>query len=111
MSDEKFLYLISSGHKSGQPHEIEIWYVPHEDGYYMISEHEMRSHWVQNIQHNPVVQFKVATRAARDNIPWLTGTGRIVNPENEPDLAAAVRGLMDAKYEWSTGIMVEVKTA
>lgn len=111
MSDEKFLYLITTGHKSGTPHEIEIWYVPYEDGYYMISEHEERSHWVQNIQHSAAIQFKVATRATRDAMPWMDGTGRIVNRDTEPALAQAVAALMDEKYEWSKGVMVEVKTA
>lgn len=111
MSDETFMYLTTTGHKSGQPHEIEIWYVVHEDAYYMISEHEMRSHWVQNIQHNPAVRYKVVTRAVREHFPSLSGIGRIVNPNVEPDLAAAVRGLMNAKYEWSTGVIVEVKKA
>ena len=28
--DKQFLYLTTTGHKSGAPHEIEIWFVPHE---------------------------------------------------------------------------------
>ena len=35
----EFLYLITTGWKSGQPHEIEIWYVEHDSCYYLCAEH------------------------------------------------------------------------
>jgi hypothetical protein len=46
---EAFLYLTTIGHKSGQPHEIEIWYVEHGAGFYLCAEGHERAHWVQNI--------------------------------------------------------------
>ena len=104
-TDETFFYLTSTGHKSGKLHEIEIWFVEHEGRYYLVAEHRERTHWVQNVTHNPSVEFQLGTRAQPGE--RIRGTGRIVHPETEPELAAAVSALMDAKYEWSDGLIVE----
>jgi deazaflavin-dependent oxidoreductase (nitroreductase family) len=105
VTDEpQFLYLTTTGWKSGKLHEIEIWYVPHGGRYYLVSEHLEGSHWVQNIRRNPAITFRVGEQS-------FTGTGRIVDPEREPDLAKAVSRLMDEKYEWSTGTIVELAPA
>jgi deazaflavin-dependent oxidoreductase (nitroreductase family) len=97
----EFLYLTTSGHKTGNPHEIEIWFVPHEEHYYLVSEMGERSHWVQNIRHNPAVSFWV-------NGKTYAGTGRAIDPAAERELAQAVSALMDAKYGWSSGVIVEL---
>ncbi len=97
----EFFYLTTTGRKSGQPHEIEIWYVAHNGCYYLVSEHRERSHWVQNIQQTPAVRFQV-------NGQTHSGTGRTVDREAEPELAASVSALMDAKYQWSDGLIVEL---
>jgi len=103
---EQFLYLTSKGWKSGNPHAIEIWYVEHAGRYYIVSEHRERSHWVRNIQHNPPVTFSVGTRA--DKGTPTAGIARVVDPAVEPQLAKAVAALMDAKYDWSDGLLVEI---
>jgi deazaflavin-dependent oxidoreductase (nitroreductase family) len=103
MTDEPpYLYLTTTGWKSGNSHTIEIWFVAHEGRYYLVSEHRERSHGVQNIRHNPSVTFRVGEAT-------FQGTGRVVDPTAEPELAAAVSALMDAKYEWSDGLIVELK--
>ena len=100
-SPSPFLYLTTTGYLSGRLHEIEIWYVEHEGRYYLVSEHRERSHWVQNIRHDPAVSVRVA------GITYA-GSGRVVDAEAEPGLAAAVAARMDAKYEWSDGLIVEL---
>lgn len=105
MSDnETFLYLTTTGHISGQPHHIEIWYVEHDDKHYIVAETFERAHWVQNIRHNPQISFSVGTRA--DNGHALRGTGRVI--DDGDDLAATVKRLMDDKYGWSNGLVVEL---
>ncbi len=101
-ADLPYLYVTTTGWKSGQPHEIEIWFVAHSGAYYMVSEQRERAHWVQNIQRNPAITFRVGDQ-------HYSGTGRAVDPAAEPELAAAVRALMDAKYDWSDGLIVELK--
>jgi deazaflavin-dependent oxidoreductase (nitroreductase family) len=98
---DEFLYLTTTGRKSGLPHEIEIWFVAHNGCYYLCAEHYERTHWVQNILHNPVVSFYVDGRHHQ-------GTGRTIDRETEPELGAAVAGLFDSKYQWSEGLLVEL---
>jgi deazaflavin-dependent oxidoreductase (nitroreductase family) len=100
MMAEQYLYLTTTGWKSGKAHEIEIWYVEHEGRYYLVAERREQSHWVQNIQHNPAVTWRVGSQT-------FSGTGRTVS--EEPDLMQAVRARMDAKYDWSDGLIVELQ--
>jgi deazaflavin-dependent oxidoreductase (nitroreductase family) len=103
-TEPQFLYLTSTGWKTGHPHTIEIWFVAYEARYYVVSELRERSHWVRNIRHNPAVIFRVSETT-------FEGTGRIVDPVAEPELAAAIAARMDAKYEWSDGLIVELSPA
>ena len=97
----EFLYLTTIGWKSGRSHEIEIWYVPYENCYYLISEHEEESHWVKNIRHNSQISFWVQGQTYK-------GTGRPIDRTAEPELAAAIAELMQTKYNWSEGLIVEL---
>jgi hypothetical protein len=98
VSQPQFLYLRTKGWKTGRQHEIEIWFVDYNGKYYIVSEHRERSHWVKNVLHNPIVSFSVAGRE-------FEGAARAVN---EPGLVAEVSKLMDAKYGWSDGLIVEL---
>lgn len=99
--DLQFLYLTTTGWKTGNSHEIEIWFVQHSKNYYIMSEGREQAHWVQNIQHNPTISFRVGSEAFK-------GTGRIVDHKKEPQLAAEVAKLMGAKYGWDQGLIVEL---
>jgi len=101
-TEPQYLYLTTRGWKTGRDHTIEIWFVAHGGRYYMVSEHRERSHWVQNIRREPEVAFRVGDRR-------FIGRGRVVDPAAEPELAGAVAALMDAKYEWSDGLIVELE--
>jgi deazaflavin-dependent oxidoreductase (nitroreductase family) len=103
MSTETFLYVITKGWKSGQPHEIEIWYVEHGDSYYIVAEHPERAHWVQNIQRDPAVEVRLGK-----NGTWRPARARLISPAAEPELAAEISRLMDAKYQWSDGLIAEI---
>jgi deazaflavin-dependent oxidoreductase (nitroreductase family) len=100
-SKAQFLYLTTTGWKTKNPHEIEIWFVEHEGRCYIVAERRERSHWVQNIGHNPAISFRVGEKTYR-------GTGRVIDPVREPALADAVSALMDTKYNWSDGLIVEL---
>jgi deazaflavin-dependent oxidoreductase (nitroreductase family) len=99
--EPQFLYLTTTGWKSGKPHQIEIWFVSHGACYYLVSEMRERAHWVQNIQRNSAIHFRVGDNS-------YVGSGRVIDNAAEPDLAAAVSAKMDAKYEWSDGLIVEL---
>jgi deazaflavin-dependent oxidoreductase (nitroreductase family) len=97
----EFLYLATVGHRSGHPHLIEIWYVEHDGRYYVVSERREQSHWVKNVQQEPSVAFMVKRRLGR-------ATARALDPAKEPELHARVSKLMDERYDWSDGLIVEI---
>ena len=104
MTEPKFLYLITTGHRSGKPHEIEIWYVEHLGRYYIISEKREAAHWVRNIRADAAVRFRLGdtiTEAAG----WLAGSGSL---PTDDELIAAVKAKMEAKHGWSNGLVVEI---
>lgn len=101
MSKPQFLYLTTHGWKSGNEHRIEIWFVEHNKRYFIISERVDSAHWVQNIKHNATVSFSI-------NDKVFKGNARIVDQEEEPALSAEVLKLMDTKYKWSQGLIVEL---
>jgi deazaflavin-dependent oxidoreductase (nitroreductase family) len=100
-SSAQFLYLSTLGWKSVKRHKIEIWFVEHEGRYYVVSERYDRAHWVQNVIHDPKVTFDVSGKA-------FEGRARIVQPDRESTLASKVAGLMEGKYGWSDGLIVEL---
>jgi deazaflavin-dependent oxidoreductase (nitroreductase family) len=93
--------LTTTGWKTGKQHIIEIWFVERNERYYIISERREDAHWVQNIKHNPTVSFSIDNRIFK-------GSARIVDQENESALTAEVSKLMDTKYKWSQGLIVEL---
>ena len=103
--EPQFLYLTTIGRKSGKPHQIEIWFVRNNDCYYMVNEGPTITDWVKNIQHDAAVLFSIGSRDAKS----IQARGRLVDPAAEPDLAAAVKARMDAKYQWNDGQIVELK--
>lgn len=98
MNNQQYLYVTTIGHITGNPHEVEIWYVDHGDCYYIVSEKWEKSHWVQNIRANPQVTVRVGQRI-------FEGTGAIAEGES---IIAAVKAKMDAKYQWSDGLVVQL---
>ena len=67
----------------------------------MISERRERAHWVQNINNNPRITFSVYDRI-------FEGTARLVDPRKEPELITRISELMDTKYKWHQGLIVEI---
>lgn len=96
----QFLYLNTIGWKTNHMHRIEIWFVEHNNKYYIISERKNNAHWIKNILHNPKVSFIINSETQR-------GYARIVN-NNETELIVNVSNLMKKKYGWSNGLIVEL---
>jgi hypothetical protein len=57
---------------------------------------------VRNIKNHPGISFEV------DSDKYL-GLSRIIDPNDEPELAKKVSELMEAKYQWSDGLIVELR--
>lgn len=84
--ESQFLHLTTIGWKTGKQHRIEIWYVTHNEKYYVMSERGMNAHWVRNINHNPRISFNV------NNLKY-EGEGRIIDSKRETQLAAQFQKL------------------
>lgn len=98
---EQYLYLTTTGWKSGEPHEIEIWFVALNGRYYLISEKRQRAHWVQNLQREPAVTFRVSEVTYR-------GTARTLPAGTDDTTREQVSALMKDKYGWNNGLIVEL---
>jgi deazaflavin-dependent oxidoreductase (nitroreductase family) len=100
-ADPEFLYLTTTGRRSGQPREVELWFAARAGRYYVVAEHRQDAAWVQNLSVEPRVDVRVgdATFAAR---------ARAVPESQEPDLVVAVQELFERKYGWGEGLVVEL---
>ena len=106
---EHFLYLTTIGRKTGLPRQIEIWFVEHQGRYYMVSEAREEAKWVKNLLAAPRVHFSVGTRDATEAVlPTTPALARVVTPDREPLLVERVSALMQSKYGWSDGLLVEL---
>ncbi len=99
--DPAYLYLTTTGRRSGRLREIEIWFTRREGRYYLVAEHGERARWVQNILADPRVRWRVGDSA-------FEGRARVVDPAAEPALSATVQGRSTEKYGWGDGLAVEL---
>lgn len=108
MSDE-FLYLETIGRTTGRQREIEIWFVAHQGRHYVVSGNREASGWVRNIAANPAVHFSVGSGEAREaRLSRTAAMARALDPAIDQERVATVSALMDAKYKWSNGLIVEL---
>ena len=96
-----YLYLTTTGRRTGQPREIEIWFTEYDGRFYVIAEHRDRAQWVRNILADPRVRVRLGDRT-------FAATARTVSDEAEPELASIIKRLSDAKYGWNDGLIVEI---
>ena len=57
---EEYCYLTTRGRVTGNPHEIEIWFVVHEGALYIMSGNMEKSDWVKNLLKEPHVSIRIA---------------------------------------------------
>ena len=100
-SEPAYLYLTTTGRRSGLPREIEIWFTRRNRRYYVVAEHHSRAQWVQNLLADPVVRWRVGTKS-------FTGRARVIDPARDPELNQVVRALSERKYGWGDGLVVEL---
>ena len=106
MSDQ-FLYLTTTGRKTGLPRKIEIWFVALEDRFYILAEHHDRTQWVKNIRRNP----RVRVRIGRRETPEFDATACALDPERDAELFQAAQRLSREKHGWGDGLPVEITPA
>ena len=97
---EPYLYLTTTGRRSGQPREIEIWFTHRAGRFYVIAEHTT-SQWVQNLRTDPNVQVRVAGKA-------FAAQARILSSKTDSRALQAVQTRSREKYGWGEGLVVEL---
>ena len=100
-AEPEFLYLTTTGRRTGQPREIEIWFTARAGHYYVVAEHREKTQWVQNVRADPRVRVRVGDRD-------LAATARPIDPTADSPLHDDVRALSIAKYGWGDGLIVEL---
>ena len=98
-----YLYLTTTGRVTGQSREVEIWFIEHGGHFYLVAEPES-ANWVRNIQSQPQVKVRVGDAE-------FNAIARVMHSDREPELAATVKALFDAKYGWSDGLIAELTPA
>lgn len=84
---EEYCYLTTRGRITGKPHEIEIWFVLHENSLYLISGGMDKSDWVRNLLKEPNVTLRISGQTFPAIAQVKTGD------------QTAVRDLMADKYK------------
>lgn len=97
----QYLYLTTTGRKTGLPREIEIWFVAHAGRFYILAEHFHRTQWVRNILANPQVRVRLAGRE-------FAATARVLDEQTDAALYKLAQQLEREKYGWGDGLPVEI---
>jgi deazaflavin-dependent oxidoreductase (nitroreductase family) len=94
LADAEYCYLTTTGRRTGNPHEIEIWFGTEQGVVYLLSGGGGNADWVRNLQADSRVLLRIGTQA------WET-TARVVTDAGEE---ARARRLLAAKYQgWAEG--------
>jgi deazaflavin-dependent oxidoreductase (nitroreductase family) len=101
LRDINYLYLTAVGRITGQPREIEIWFVESEGKLYILAEHFREAQWVKNIEQNSRVLVRVGDRE-------FDATARVLDPERDRDAWQTAQRLANEKYGWGEGLPVEI---
>jgi deazaflavin-dependent oxidoreductase (nitroreductase family) len=100
--EPEFLYLTTTGRRTGLPREIEIWFTHRADCCYLVAEAGERAQWVRNLRADPRVRWRIGAKT-------YAGRARVVSRVREARLAAAVRAHFEIKYDWGDGLVVELR--
>ena len=98
---EQFLYLTTTGRVTGQPREIEIWFVEFESKYYVLAEHFFKAQWVRNIERDSRVRVRLGSRE-------FEATARVLDQGRDQATWQTVQQLSRDKYGWGEGLPVEL---
>src|ERR1041385_8634681 len=97
LTSVQYLYLTTTGRKTGLAREIEIWFVAHAGRFYILAEHFHRTQWVRNILADPRVRVRLNGRE-------FTATARVLDEHTDASLYRLAQQLEREKYGWGGGL-------
>ena len=96
-----YLYLTTIGRITGEPRQIEIWFVKFQGRFYVLAEHFHEAQWVKNITRNPRVQVRV-------DADEFEATARVLDEQRDEEMWQTAQRLSREKYGWGEGLPVEI---
>jgi deazaflavin-dependent oxidoreductase (nitroreductase family) len=94
-ADQPYVWLRTTGRRSGRPHTVELWFVADGSTVYFLAGGGERADWVRNSAAEPRVSVRVGAATVR-------GIAR--RPERGDDEELRARSRMAAKYQgWRPG--------
>src|SRR5262249_15312109 len=103
LADEPFVYVTTTGRKTGSPRTIEIWFVSWNGCIYILAEHGRRAQWVMNVSADPRVKVKLGELT-------FEATARVLDETSDAEAWTTVKDLARKKYGWGDGLPVEIRT-
>ncbi|HKV45868.1 MAG TPA: nitroreductase family deazaflavin-dependent oxidoreductase [bacterium] len=97
----QYLYLTTTGRKTGLPREIEIWFVEVGSTLYVLAEQFHGAQWVQNILRHPRVRVRLGDRE-------FGAAARPLDPARDGDEWETAQRLAREKYGWGEGLPVRI---
>jgi deazaflavin-dependent oxidoreductase (nitroreductase family) len=97
----EYLYLTTTGRVTGQPREIEIWFVESKGKLYILAERFHDAQWVKNIERDPQVRVRLGARE-------FEATARVLDRERDRAAWLTAQRLAREKYGWGDGLPVEI---
>lgn len=95
-TSQAYGYLTTTGRRTGNPHEIEIWFAarPGSHTVYLMSGGRDRADWVKNLLADPAVRFRIGGVT-------YSGTARPLEGTSEEQRAR--EALATKYYGWTSG--------
>jgi deazaflavin-dependent oxidoreductase (nitroreductase family) len=92
VAPDEYCYLTTTGRRSGQEHEIEMWYAREGDTLYLLAGAGRSSDWVRNIESD----HRVAVRLGDER---RDAVARVLDATKDADEAERARDLVFDKYQ------------
>jgi deazaflavin-dependent oxidoreductase (nitroreductase family) len=100
-ANNQYLYLTTVGRTTGEPRQIDIWFIQSQGKFYVLAEHFHRAQWVKNIASNPRVHVRVGDQE-------FEATARSLHEQNDRETWQTAQRLSLEKYGWGDGLPVEI---
>ena len=101
LSQVQYLYLTTTGRRTGQPRQIEIWFVMADGRFYVLAERFHQAQWIKNILHDPRVRVRVGEHE-------FDATARVLDADRDGEAWQSAQQLAQHKYGWGAGLPVEI---
>lgn len=89
-ADDECCDIVTTGRRSGRPHEVEIWFGVMDGAMYLISGNGPGADWYRNLLANPTVTVRVGDDEHEG----------CASPVTDPEERHRCGDLMGAKYVW-----------